>query len=315
MLMRLQVCLAFDQVIRAGEMGHSMYFINHGSVRVTASNGKCPLDIHYPGSCFGQTEILLKRPKWIFDTRCLENSELYKIAVDDLHELLDEFPQVKEQMFEVGAVRIESYQKILIEWIQRASPDDHADADSWHKIILIRVAETDLTKIMDSFIKVEIGETYSKSTSVQYNNRTPAWPTEVFMLEMELESGLLSKDIWRKEKITISLYEKKVFTADSLLGVARITLASLAALPRTESIDKWIGVKGKRGRGNRLRMNVWVRRHGLCLRDQCKLTRQALAELLAGPNSAGDVPDIAVLAHKQLQLRDDISQILKSLQS
>ena len=27
------------QVIRAGEMGHSIYFINHGSVRVTAANG------------------------------------------------------------------------------------------------------------------------------------------------------------------------------------------------------------------------------------------------------------------------------------
>jgi len=107
-LLRSEVFLPNDYVIRQGEYGDCMYFLSSGEVEILVDDKR--VAVLGSGSPFGET-ALLQNEKRMASVRALSYCDLYKLSKDDFDSLRRMYPDFDEQVKEVVRKRMEDTRK------------------------------------------------------------------------------------------------------------------------------------------------------------------------------------------------------------
>jgi CRP-like cAMP-binding protein/Fe-S-cluster-containing hydrogenase component 2 len=91
-----------ELIVEEGSPADSFYLVRGGYVKVSARTGAADLALTYlrKGDYFGEAAILLEEP-WPFSFSAIESVELVKLTRADFDKLLDEDPELKQQLWSV----------------------------------------------------------------------------------------------------------------------------------------------------------------------------------------------------------------------
>lgn len=86
-----------DMVIRRGELGHEMFFVNQGELEVLGEDDHDVISVLSEGDFFGELSLLHERPR-IANIRAMTYCELFTIDKALFHRILNRFPEFAERM-------------------------------------------------------------------------------------------------------------------------------------------------------------------------------------------------------------------------
>ncbi|KAK3234222.1 hypothetical protein CYMTET_55513, partial [Cymbomonas tetramitiformis] len=112
-IMRPQVCIAQDYVIRRGEVGKEMYFISKGIVEVIAEATSKPNAVHLhlgPGEHFGEMSLFTRNRRGS-SVRAATFCELYYLNFNDFDELECDYPTDAELLRLYAKARLDVKQR------------------------------------------------------------------------------------------------------------------------------------------------------------------------------------------------------------
>eukprot|EP00002_Diphylleia_rotans_P006206 TRINITY_DN1553_c1_g2_i1.p1 TRINITY_DN1553_c1_g2~~TRINITY_DN1553_c1_g2_i1.p1 ORF type:complete len:1054 (+),score=191.69 TRINITY_DN1553_c1_g2_i1:69-3230(+) len=105
-MLKPQVALAGDNIIRHGEIGREMYFLSRGEVEVVSGDGKTVFAVLKEGSYFGEIALLFAARR-IATIRALGYCELLLLTKEDFDSVLNFFPTFAESMRGLARQKIE----------------------------------------------------------------------------------------------------------------------------------------------------------------------------------------------------------------
>ncbi len=82
-----------DFILRAGEPGGDMYFINRGRVEVLGPDGRTIYDVLGDGDYFGEIALVLHQPRTA-SVRALDYCDLYQLDKAMFDRVLTHFPDI-----------------------------------------------------------------------------------------------------------------------------------------------------------------------------------------------------------------------------
>jgi hypothetical protein len=98
-----------DYVCRAGEIGHQMYFISHGTVEVVSADGETIYATLTDGDFFGEIALLHSQPRTA-SIRALDYCDLYALNKETFERVLGHYPDFAKHVHEMAQKRRESRQ-------------------------------------------------------------------------------------------------------------------------------------------------------------------------------------------------------------
>ena len=104
-LLKPRLALPHEPIFELGGPPESMYFISSGSARVSLKDREVILG---SGDFFGEMALLNDQPR-IASVYSLGFSELLTLESRDFHELLDQEPNLKKVIEQVGAERMSEW--------------------------------------------------------------------------------------------------------------------------------------------------------------------------------------------------------------
>ena len=105
------VSLAGDFVCRKGEVGREMYIVNRGKLEVVSENGQKVYAVLEVGSYFGEISVLCVSNagnRRTASVRSVGYSDLFCLSKDDLTEVLNEYPELKEKIENIAKQKLEN---------------------------------------------------------------------------------------------------------------------------------------------------------------------------------------------------------------
>ena len=96
-----------ELIVEEGSPADSFFLVRGGYVKVSAKSGAADLALTYlrKGNSFGEAALLLEEP-WPFSFTAIESVELVKMTRADFQELLEEDPEIKQELWEVTLDRL-----------------------------------------------------------------------------------------------------------------------------------------------------------------------------------------------------------------
>nr|6CJQ_A Chain A, SthK cyclic nucleotide-gated potassium channel [Spirochaeta thermophila DSM 6578]6CJQ_B Chain B, SthK cyclic nucleotide-gated potassium channel [Spirochaeta thermophila DSM 6578]6CJQ_C Chain C, SthK cyclic nucleotide-gated potassium channel [Spirochaeta thermophila DSM 6578]6CJQ_D Chain D, SthK cyclic nucleotide-gated potassium channel [Spirochaeta thermophila DSM 6578]6CJT_A Chain A, SthK cyclic nucleotide-gated potassium channel [Spirochaeta thermophila DSM 6578]6CJT_B Chain B, S len=95
-----------EYIIRAGEMGSDVYFINRGSVEVLSADEKTRYAILSEGQFFGEMALILRAPRTA-TVRARAFCDLYRLDKETFDRILSRYPEIAAQIQELAVRRKE----------------------------------------------------------------------------------------------------------------------------------------------------------------------------------------------------------------
>lgn len=96
-----------DEIIRRGEMGEEMFFINRGKIQVLGPDGASVVAVLTDGQFFGEVSLLSSQPRNA-TLRAVDYCELYSLDKKTFERVLDAFPEFREHIDRVASERLSS---------------------------------------------------------------------------------------------------------------------------------------------------------------------------------------------------------------
>ena len=90
-----------ERIIRMGDKADAAYFISSGEVEVSVSGRRIHLG---PGNFFGEMALISGQPRSAHVT-ALDYCSLLKLTTRDFKEIMDRYPEIREQVRELAAQR------------------------------------------------------------------------------------------------------------------------------------------------------------------------------------------------------------------
>ena len=97
-----------DYVFRAGEVGHQMYFIGHGTVEVLSADGRSIYATLTDGDFFGEIALLLSQPRTA-SIRALDYCDLYALSKEMFDRVLGHYPDFARHIQTIARQRQEQH--------------------------------------------------------------------------------------------------------------------------------------------------------------------------------------------------------------
>jgi voltage-gated potassium channel len=98
------VSIPGEDIVRRGEIGHRIYFINRGSVDVLGPNDATVVATLSDGDFFGEMALLSSRPR-ANTVRATDYCNLYALGRDTFDQVLEAFPDFAEQVRSIAERR------------------------------------------------------------------------------------------------------------------------------------------------------------------------------------------------------------------
>jgi voltage-gated potassium channel len=98
-----------DYVFRAGEVGHQMYFIGHGTVEVLSADGRTIYATLTDGDFFGEIALLFSQPRTA-SVRALDYCDLYALSKDTFERVLAHYPDFARHIQHIAKQRQAQHQ-------------------------------------------------------------------------------------------------------------------------------------------------------------------------------------------------------------
>ena len=98
-----------DYIFHAGEVGHQMYFIGHGSVDVLSADGKTIFATLTAGDFFGEIALLFSQPRTA-SIRAMDYCDLYALSKDTFERIVAHYPDFAKHLQEIARKRQEQQQ-------------------------------------------------------------------------------------------------------------------------------------------------------------------------------------------------------------
>nr|4D7S_A Chain A, STHK_CNBD_CGMP [Spirochaeta thermophila DSM 6192]4D7S_B Chain B, STHK_CNBD_CGMP [Spirochaeta thermophila DSM 6192]4D7T_A Chain A, STHK_CNBD_CAMP [Spirochaeta thermophila DSM 6192]4D7T_B Chain B, STHK_CNBD_CAMP [Spirochaeta thermophila DSM 6192] len=95
-----------EYIIRAGELGSDVYFINRGSVEVLSADEKTRYAILSEGQFFGEMALILRAPRTA-TVRARTFCDLYRLDKETFDRILSRYPEIAAQIQELAVRRKE----------------------------------------------------------------------------------------------------------------------------------------------------------------------------------------------------------------
>eukprot|EP00002_Diphylleia_rotans_P024455 TRINITY_DN4830_c0_g1_i2.p1 TRINITY_DN4830_c0_g1~~TRINITY_DN4830_c0_g1_i2.p1 ORF type:complete len:722 (+),score=98.60 TRINITY_DN4830_c0_g1_i2:164-2329(+) len=105
-MLKPQVALAGDNIIRHGEIGREMYFLSRGEVEVVSGDGKTVFAKLKEGSYFGEIALLFAARR-IATIRAVGYCELLLLTKEDFDSVLNFFPSFAETLRAIAKQKID----------------------------------------------------------------------------------------------------------------------------------------------------------------------------------------------------------------
>ncbi|XP_074616516.1 uncharacterized protein LOC141875947 [Acropora palmata] len=97
--------LSKEYVVRKGDMGEEMYFVQHGFVEVVSEHAEpIVFDVMEKGRYFGEISVVFSCPRTA-SVRAQTNCELFVLTKKDLDEVLTHYPQISKKIRETAEER------------------------------------------------------------------------------------------------------------------------------------------------------------------------------------------------------------------
>ncbi|XP_032231130.2 cyclic nucleotide-gated cation channel alpha-3 isoform X3 [Nematostella vectensis] len=109
--LRSQLFSPGDYVCRKGEVGREMYIVNRGKLEVVSEHGTKIYAVLEAGSYFGEISVLSMSSagnRRTASVRSVGYTELFCLAKNDLMEVLDEYPNIKEKIEKIAKEKLEN---------------------------------------------------------------------------------------------------------------------------------------------------------------------------------------------------------------
>jgi voltage-gated potassium channel len=97
-----------DYVFRAGEVGHQMYFIGHGTVEVLSADGRSIYATLTDGDFFGEIALLFSQPRTA-SIRALGYCDLYALSKETFDRVLSHYPDFARHIQDIARQRQEQH--------------------------------------------------------------------------------------------------------------------------------------------------------------------------------------------------------------
>src|SRR5713226_9485843 len=96
-----------ELIVEEGAPADAFFLVRGGYVKVSAKSGAADLALTYlrKGDFFGEAALLLEEP-WPFSFSAIESVELVKMTRADFQQLLDEDPEVRQELWKVAVERL-----------------------------------------------------------------------------------------------------------------------------------------------------------------------------------------------------------------
>ena len=96
-----------ELIVEEGAPADSFFLVRGGYVKVSAKSGAADLALTYlrKGDFFGEAALLLEEP-WPFSFSAIESVELVKMTRADFQQLLEEDPDVRQELWKVAVERL-----------------------------------------------------------------------------------------------------------------------------------------------------------------------------------------------------------------
>jgi len=98
-----RVVIPGEELFRAGEPGHAMFFIQRGTVEIVATDGSVLATLG-PGSFFGESALLTARPRNA-SARAVGYGDVFLLNREAFERVLDRHPAFRRQVQEIAASR------------------------------------------------------------------------------------------------------------------------------------------------------------------------------------------------------------------
>ncbi|MBI3463256.1 MAG: cyclic nucleotide-binding domain-containing protein, partial [Planctomycetes bacterium] len=121
MTLKPQVFSAGEYVVRKGESGNEMYFLNRGEVEVLDGEGR-PMNTLSDGGFFGEIALLLSQPR-IASIRAITDCDVFVLDRSDFSKVLNDHPQFAQSIVEVARDRY----KIAVPPAEPTIPVSHSN--------------------------------------------------------------------------------------------------------------------------------------------------------------------------------------------
>ena len=98
-----------DYICRKGDVGTEMYFVKRGRLEVVSDDGKVVYATLNDGSFFGEVSILpgnMAGSRRTADVRSVGYSDLCTLSKDDMWAAIEEYPEAKAKLIEIGRQRL-----------------------------------------------------------------------------------------------------------------------------------------------------------------------------------------------------------------
>jgi hypothetical protein len=105
-LLKFEVYLYNDEIIREGTIGRKMYFISRGTVRIVSA--KSAGLILSDGSFFGEISLILPNLRRVASVYADSYCYLYSLTVEDFNKVLDDFPMQRKHFYAEAGKRLEN---------------------------------------------------------------------------------------------------------------------------------------------------------------------------------------------------------------
>jgi len=105
-LLKFEVYLYNDEIIREGTIGRKMYFISRGTVRIVSA--KSAGMILSDGSFFGEISLILPNLRRVASVYADSYCYLYSLTVEDFNKVLDDFPMQRKHFYAEAGKRLEN---------------------------------------------------------------------------------------------------------------------------------------------------------------------------------------------------------------
>jgi hypothetical protein len=98
-----------DYIFRAGEVGHQMYFIGHGTVEVLSADGQMIYATLTDGNFFGEIALLFSQPRTA-SIRALDYCDLYALSKETFERVVTHYPDFALHIHNIARQRQKQHQ-------------------------------------------------------------------------------------------------------------------------------------------------------------------------------------------------------------
>lgn len=99
-----QVCIPGETILRRGQIGHQIYFINKGSVEVLGPDEETVIATLRDGAFFGEMALLTSQPR-ANTVIAVDYCTLYTLERERFDQVLRDFPEFAAQVRSIAELR------------------------------------------------------------------------------------------------------------------------------------------------------------------------------------------------------------------